>query len=153
MEELIDKANLAIELDEIKKEIKAAGIKLNKKCDWFPAYVYGVVYNGLSITGISQLLSISRNTIHINLTQKMKDFVLEQKEQRIVHFKQKTYQLIGKSIKTLEDLIENADSDNTKLRAAELILKKFDIISDNQKIELSGKIDLPTINIVTEKEK
>lgn len=65
------------------------------------------------------------------------------KAELIDEYKQKASILIESAFKAYEDLIKSADTDATRLKAAEQILKNFGIISEKQQIEHSGEIKLP----------
>lgn len=57
--------------------------------------------------------------------------------------------LINKALTAVEDSLDKSVHASVRLKAAELVLKRYDILTDSQKVEVSGKIDLPIINIVS----
>ena len=138
-----------VDIKDIAKEVKKLypGKKVKP---WFPKYVNLTVFNNKTVTDCSKILGISRTAIYDNIDAELKEYIQQKKDERFAEYNQVAYSLVDESLKALTELIKNSENDSVRLKAAEIVLKKFDIISDKQNLNITGKLELPIISVVTE---
>lgn len=135
---------------EIDKELKNR-YPDKKIPSWMKNYIYGYVYEQKTLKQLSQELNLSRTTIYNYVDEDIKKYIDELKDLLFDQYEHKVYTLIDSSLETLEQLVRSADSDATRLKAIELVLKKYGIFTDTQKVEIDIN-KLPILEIVTSHE-
>ena len=139
----------AANLDTVEKMLKEKGIKLKKINSWVPKYIIIEAYHKMTDTAMIDMFNIASGTLYkyAKDVEEVKDIIKTLKDEKFAEYEEKMSLLVNKSITALDDLIDSADTDSTRLKAAELILKKYNLISDKQNIELNGKLDIPSLII------
>ena len=158
---LLDRAKSAVSEDEYNKDVKAVRTELKKRdpkilprnLPWISEYVYLVGVCSLKTKDALRIVGRSRGHYcqHITKNPIVVEYISDLKKSSIEEYGDDMRSLISKSLQTLETIIDDADTDATRLKAIEMVLKRFNLITDKHEVELSGSLQLPTINIVTEK--
>ena len=113
-------------------------------------YIHLFVYGGKNQKESAEILGIGRSTAIDNIDDNIKEYIDDKKSVQITHIGHKLYNLADKSIKSLEELISDPDTqDATKLRAVEMILKYLNVVTDKQQVEHSGEVKTPIKIIFT----
>ena len=150
-DELLNIAEETVEINEIKKMLKNEGVKIRTVNTWLPKYVYMTVYGAKETQlKMAREFEVSRNTLWKYSTEEgVENVVNELKMRQFKKYELKMYSFLNESLDSLMDIIKNSTNDSARLRAVEIMLKKFNIWDDKQKVELSG-IQVPIINIITD---
>lgn len=118
---------------------------------WMKHYIHGYVYEQKTLKDLSEQLGVSRNTIYKYVDEDIKKYIEELKDSLFDQYEHKVYTLIDQSLESLQELVKSADTDATRLKAIELVLKKYGIFSDTQKVEIDIN-KLPVLEITTSHE-
>ncbi|OQY40930.1 MAG: hypothetical protein B6229_00405 [Spirochaetaceae bacterium 4572_7] len=156
MSDLLTKAEYAKQTAFQKKDIKSIKADLEKRYEkkypfWVAEYILAMVYHKETMVSIAERIGVARTTLYHRIDSDIQDYIDELKTEQIKHYDHKVFNLLDSAIEVYTDLLADADTDSTRLRAAEMILKKFGVVEEKQEIKHSGKIDLPVINIFSEK--
>lgn len=66
-------------------------------------------------------------------------------------YKARLLSLVDDAFNTYKTLVNTADRDSVRLKAAEQILKTNGVLTEKQEIEVSGEIVVPVINFVNKR--
>ena len=116
---------------------------------WAAEYILSQVYHKGTMTELANRIGVARTTLYNHLDQNITEYIDELKTNQIQQYEHMTYNLIEKALKVYDTSLNDAKNPQVRLKAAEMILKKFGIVEEKQKVEHSGQIMLPTINIVS----
>ena len=122
--------------------------------NWIKDLIVDIAYTGLNNTELSKKYNKTRSTVSkYRNDENVQQEVDKLKQEFIDQYRSKLYSLISDSYKTIQEIIKTGDTDSTRLKAAERILKETNIFrEETKKIEHSGSIATPIINITTEVE-
>jgi hypothetical protein len=119
---------------------------------WVGEYIYLHVYCCMKVHDARNVVKKSNGGHWKYVTNKpnVMAFMQMLKEERSQEFGADIFTLQKKAIRSLEGILDNADTDSTRLKAIEMILKKFKVIDD--KPDSTINLNLPTIEIVTKRQ-
>jgi hypothetical protein len=125
----------------------------------YPNWVQKLI-NDLAFGNYEQFEELARNyglSVHTVYKYSSDDLVkreVERLQAEVTRAHQsRIISLLEDAYKVYEDLLQGADTDATRLKAAETIFKSVGVLVDKQEIKHSGSIDMPTINIVSQGKK
>jgi len=126
-----------------------------KNCpNWTERFIAARAFSNVSIKEFAKSENITPKTVYNKLYEErwIQETIEKKKSEQAIVFKHELRLLISDAINVYKELIKKADRDSTRLKAAETILKEFKLIDETKKVELSGEVTMPTINIVSKKE-
>lgn len=146
--ELLKKAEDAQEAAFQKKDIKTIKADLEKRYKkkypyWVAEYILAMVYHKETMASLAKRIGVARTTLYHRVDDDIQDYIDELKTEQIKQYDHKIYNLVDDAIKVYVDVLKNADTDATRVRAAEMILKKFGVLEDKQEIKHTGNISIP----------
>ncbi len=128
-------------------------IKGKKFPDWVQDAIPDIAFGRMTIREIAKKYNKSRNMVSKWKLDTIVASEIERLKNEIVdRYRDRLFDLADNAFKSLEDISVAADTDSTRLKAADKILTQIGILDkDSQKIELGGIIEIPNITITTNK--
>lgn len=135
-------------LKEIKQKLGLFNIKYPP---YMAVYIYERAYSNLSFNSIMEIVGKKESTIRNNIDDNIKQLIADLKDEAFMDLKESIKDYVPAALDTFIDLMKNGQKESVRLKAAETLLKTFGIVEEKAKVELSGSIELPTVNVITEK--
>ena len=132
------------QVKQIKKELKEK-YPDNTYPSYIAEYIYFIHYLKQNKDITYRSVGKSCATVLKRIDNNIKEYLNHLKMVEFDELKDKIETLAIKATDKLENLMDFADKDTVKLRAAELILKQRGLIEDKQKIEVDGGFNVTVV--------
>jgi len=114
-----------------------------KRPPYIPLYIYCMGYLRLTQEDACKSIGKTATTVQKYIDSDVLDVLEDIKLERLRELGDRIQGLTTYAVDKLEQLVQESDRDSTSLKAAEMILKQYNLISNIAKVEHSGKLEIP----------